>query len=96
MRLIYHQAAEAELIGAARFYETRVRGLGREFLAEFERGVEAILEAPERCRIVSGDLRRYLMPRFPYGLYYRVEGDVVRLLVVKHHSQHPDYGMGRR
>jgi hypothetical protein len=36
------------------------------------------------------------MPKFPYGLYYRIAGDEVRLLVVRHHSQHPDYGMGRR
>ena len=96
MRLIYHHAAEAELISAARFYETRVGGLGREFLAEFEHCVEVILEAPRQWRIVSGDLRRYLMPRFPYGLYYRINGDEVRMLVVKHHSQHPDYGMGRK
>ena len=96
MRLIYHQAAEAELIRAVRFYETRVSGLGMEFLAEFDHCVEVIVEAPQRWRVVSADLRRYLMPRFPYGLYYRIEGDEVRLLVVKHHSQHPDYGLGRR
>jgi len=29
-------------------------------------------------------------------LYYRINGDEVRMLVVKHHSQHPDYGMGRK
>lgn len=96
MKLIYHSAAEAELIGAARFYESQVSGLGRQFLEEFEHCVGVILESPTRWRTVSGDLRRYLMPRFPYGLYYRIEGDDVRLLVVKHHSQHPDYGMGRR
>ena len=96
MRVIYHQTVEAELIGAAKFYDARVCGLGSEFLAEFDHCIEVILEAPQRWRIVSGDFRRYLMPRFPYGLYYRIEGDEVRLLVVKHHSQHPDYGMGRR
>jgi hypothetical protein len=45
MRLIYHHAAEAELISAARFYETRVSGLGREFLAEFEHCIAAVLAA---------------------------------------------------
>lgn len=96
MRLIHHPAAEAELISAARFYETRVSGLGSDFLAEFDHCIAVILEAPERWRPVKDDLRRYLMPRFPYGLYYRIEGDEVRLLVIKHHSQHPDYGMSRR
>lgn len=54
-----------------------------------------ILEAPERWRIIQDDKRRYLMSVFPYGLYYRVVGVEVGILVVNHHSQHPDYGMSR-
>ena len=95
MRLIDHPAAEAEVVAAARFYEERVAGLGPQFLDEFDRGIEEVLAAPERWRIVKDDKRRYLMPRFPYGLYYRIAGDEVRILVVKHHSQHPDYGLER-
>lgn len=96
MKLIYHPAAEGELAVAARFYEQKVNGLGVQFLDEFEQCIAKILEAPGRWRIVRGDKRRFLMPRFPYGLYYRIVGDEVRLLVIKHHSQHPEYGMGRQ
>jgi toxin ParE1/3/4 len=96
VKLIYHPAAEAELIAAAKFYEQRVAGLGSAFLDEFTQCIVLILEAPERWRIVRGDKRRFLMLRFPYGLYYRVVGDEVRLLAVKHHSQHPDYGADRK
>lgn len=95
MKLIYHPAAEAELVAAAKFYELAVSGLGTQFLDEFDRSVAALLEAPGRWRIIKDDKRRYLMTRFPYGLYYRVVGEEVRVLVVKHHSQHPDYGMER-
>jgi len=95
VKLIYHPAVEAELVAVARFYEERVKGLGVGFLDEFEQCVTLIVSAPERWRVVRGDKRRFLMPRFPYGLYYRVVADEVRLLVIKHHSQHPDYGMGR-
>lgn len=95
MNLIYHPAAEVEVVAAAKFYEEKVPGLGSEFLDEFDRSVARIMAAPEQWRIIRGYKRRYLMTRFPYGLYYRVSGDEVRLLVVKHHSQHPDYGMGR-
>lgn len=96
MKLIYHREAEAELVAAAKFYEARIPGLGAEFLDEFEQCVLTILEAPERWRPISGATRRYLMPRFPYGLYYRVGRDEVRILVIKHHRQHPEYGMGRQ
>lgn len=91
MRVIYHPDAEAELIEAARFYENRVSGLGEQFLNDFEAAVTAITEAPEQWQLVEGDLRRYLLRSFPYGVYYRVKGDELRILVVKHHSRHPEY-----
>lgn len=95
MKLTYHPAAEAEVVVAAKFYEQTVIGLGSQFLDEFDRSIAVIFEAPLRWRIIKDDKRRYLMTRFPYGLYYRIVGDEVRILVVKHHSQHPEYGMGR-
>lgn len=36
MKVEFHPAADAELRGAANFYEDRVRGLGAEFLTEVE------------------------------------------------------------
>jgi plasmid stabilization system protein ParE len=91
MRLTYHPDAEAELAEAARFYEGRVAGLGSRFLREFDAAIATIQGAPERWRPVEEDIRRYLMRGFPYGIYYRVRGDELRVLVVKHHSRHPDY-----
>ncbi len=95
MNLIYHPAAEAEVVAAARFYQQAINGLGSQFLDEFDRSIAAILKSPERWRVIKDDKRRYLMLRFPYGLYCRIVGDEVRILVVKHHSQHPDYGTDR-
>jgi plasmid stabilization system protein ParE len=95
MRLSYHPDAEAELVEAARFYERKVPGLGTRFRAEFDSAAARILEAPDRWRILEKDIRRFVMRRFPYSILYRVEGEVVRILVVKHHSRHPDYWKGR-
>src|SRR5882724_9323641 len=91
MRVVYHPDAEAELLEAARFYQRRVSGLGRRFLQEFDATISAIRNAPERWPVVEDDLRCYVMRRFPYAVYYRQEGDDLRILVVKHHSRHPDY-----
>ncbi len=95
MNLIYHPAAEAEVVAAAKFYEQRVPGLGAQFLDEFDQSIAVVLGAPTRWRIIKNGKRRYLMPRFPHGIYYRVTDNEVRILVVKHHSQHPNYGMQR-
>jgi toxin ParE1/3/4 len=95
MRLIYHPDAEAELIEAARYYEGRVPTLGVQFLDEADRAVAIILEAPERWRIIEERVRGYLMPRFPYAVYYRAFSDRIHILAFKHHSRHPDYWRDR-
>jgi toxin ParE1/3/4 len=95
MRLVYHPEAEAELIEAARFYERRVPALGAQFLDAVDKSIAAILEAPQRPPITDDDVRRYLMARFPYGIYYRVLQDQLRILAFKHHSRHSDYWRSR-
>lgn len=95
MRLIYHPAAEAELIEAAQFYEARVPQLGGQFLATAEESLSAVLGAPDRWRIIEADVRRYAMRRFPYFIYYRILPDHVRVLAFAHHRRHPDYWRGR-
>jgi plasmid stabilization system protein ParE len=91
MLLIYHPDAETELIEAAQFYERRVPTLGAQFLDAAERALGVIQEAPERWTILEADIRRYLVPRFPYAIYYRILSDHLRILAFKHHSLHPDY-----
>jgi plasmid stabilization system protein ParE len=95
MRLIYHPDAEAELIKAAQYYERRVAKLGVQFLDEADRAVSMILVTPERWRVVDEDVRSYLMPRFPFAIYYRALSDRVHILAFKHHSRHPDYWRSR-
>ena len=95
MRLIYHFDAEAELIEAAQFYEVRVPTLGAQFLDAANQGIRIILDDPDRWRISEADVRRYLMPRFPYAIYYRVLPDHVRILAFKHHRRHPGYWRSR-
>ncbi|HRC84122.1 MAG TPA: type II toxin-antitoxin system RelE/ParE family toxin [Thermoanaerobaculia bacterium] len=91
MRLIYHPDAEHEVIEAARFYEQRMTGLGERFLEEFDAAIAEVRGAPERWPEIEHHVRRYVMSRFPYGIFYRCDGQHLRILVVKHHSRHPDY-----
>ena len=95
MRVIYHPGAEAEAIEAALYYEERVPLLGAEFLVEFDRAIIAVQHSPKTWRVIEHDIRRYLLPRFPFGIYYRIRADHIRILAVKHHSRHPEYWRGR-
>jgi plasmid stabilization system protein ParE len=63
---------------------------------EVETGIRAILNGPEVWRVVEDDIRRYLIRRFPYGIYYTIEGDVAVIWAVKHLHRNPDYWQCRR
>lgn len=96
MTVEYHPAIEREIKEICDFYEGRAPGLGGEFVEEFEHQVLRIAAAPKRWMVVTGDLRRALMPRFPYVIYFRQAApDRVRITVVKHQRRHPAYGRDR-
>lgn len=68
MRVEYHPAVEGELREIKRYYEEQSPGLGIEFIDEFERQVLLLAATPERWMVVSGNIRRCLMRRFPYTI----------------------------
>lgn len=91
MSLILHPEAEAEMIDSARYYERQVPGLGKDFLIGVDAAFDEIAGHPDRWRILDEDVRRYLMPRFPFGILYQVRAEHVQVIAVAHLSRHPDY-----
>jgi plasmid stabilization system protein ParE len=77
LRLVLDPAAFAELREAAKFYEESRKGLGREFLEGVETAFDSIARHPKLWRKLRGRFRRCLVHRFPYGIIYAVEDDIV-------------------
>jgi len=97
MNIEYHPALQRELEEIRDYYEQRVPGLGLEFLNEFERQALRIAASPGRWMVISGDIRRAMMSRFPYVIYFRQSRkDRVRVTAVKHRSRHPAFGRDRQ
>ena len=70
MTIEYDPAVAEELEEIRDYYESKSDGLGQEFVSEFERQVLKIAEMPSRWMIVRDDLRRALMRRFPYVIFF--------------------------
>jgi toxin ParE1/3/4 len=97
MTIDYHPEVQRELEEARDFYEKRAPGLGAQFIDEFERQALRITATPERWMIIKADIRRALMSRFPYIIYFRQSApDRIRITVVKHQRRHPAYGLERK
>jgi plasmid stabilization system protein ParE len=63
--------ADDDVAEAYGWYEGSQRGLGAEFLEDVERALRLVQQVPEGCPDVHRGLRRALLHRFPYSLYYR-------------------------
>ncbi len=95
MRVVYHPRADAELLDATRHYSRVGQTQFERFLSAYEDAVREILEAPDRWLLVEQGVRCHALSKFPYGVYYLVDNDVVRILAVTHHSRKPGYWRNR-
>jgi len=95
VKLEFHPDAEMELIEAAARYEFQVPGLGERFEAEIRSATEILLQHPEIGAPADPNLRRFILNRFPFTLYYSATSDVLRIEVVAHQSRRPGYWRSR-
>lgn len=94
--LVLHEASE-ELSLAAEWYENERAGLGADLLAEAARALREVASSPTRWPFVprSRAVRRFLLSRFPYAVYYEIRDEQVRVLAFGRTSRRPGYWRGR-
>ena len=76
--------AEADLREAWLWYESQRAGLGDELLMEIRAAIRRLETDPEQRPLYYRDFRRLLTRRFPYKLFYRLEGERVIVFRVLH------------
>lgn len=88
-RVLLRREAQDDLGDAANWYEEQRRGLGGAFLDQSLEALERIGANPLALPVVHQSLRRSLMRRFPFAIYYRIEPDVVSVVAIMHGSRSP-------
>ena len=92
MTTIMLEPAEVDLTAAFDYYEKARPGLGAEFIFEFRRAVDRILEHPGAWSPLDAVYRRCLLRSFPYSVIYRVAEAEQQIVIVSvfHASRKPD------
>jgi hypothetical protein len=91
MKVRFLSVADRELADAFTWYEQAQDGLGDALIDEVDRTVHRIARYPESCQVAGDGLRRVLVNRFPYGLWYAVEQDTLVVYAVAHLHRRPRY-----
>lgn len=96
LRLVLRRAAQVELDEAAELDEGQRPGLGVVFVSEVQQVSETISVHPLQYPSANRDVRGALVPRFPYGVYFRVKPDQAVIIAVFHTSREPTIWRGRK
>jgi toxin ParE1/3/4 len=93
--VVLRQKAKAEFDNAIDWYERQQLGLGPEFAERVEAVFDRISATPDMHAMVYRDVRKGLVRRFRYSIYYRVRTDRVVVLAVFHNKRNPNIWKSR-
>jgi len=82
-------AVEADVEAAFDWYEGEEPGLGFEFLEELRAAYERIVDHPFGYQDIRSGIRRALTRRFPYAVYFSVEGETIVIVAILSTARDP-------
>jgi len=85
-------SAEAELYNIVDYYKQFDHSLSSDFIQEFERAVQRLLDFPKAGSPYLHGTNRFILRRFPYAIVYKIYRDeVIVAHAVMHMKRKPDY-----
>jgi plasmid stabilization system protein ParE len=93
--VVLRDEAESEFDEAFDWYDAQRVGLGAEFATEVQKVFDRIAANPKMHQAVFADIRRGVVRRFPYSVFYRPHSDRVEVIAVFHNSRDPSIWQGR-
>ena len=93
--VVFRRRAREEFDAAGDWYEHERPGLGRQFIEEVDNLLGRLLDTPSLFPVVHRDIRRAVLRRFPYCVYFRVREGRVVILAIMHTARRPDDWQGR-
>ena len=87
--LIFLPEVEYDIAEAYWWYEEKDLGLGDEFLRCLEEAFSRISQHPEHFPVRFESIRRILVRRFPYAVYFYHDDEKIFVTYVFHTAQNP-------
>lgn len=85
------QKAFFEIEEAKEYYNLQQNNLGDTFKSDLKDSIENIKNFPNLYPNITDDMKRCILHRFPYSLFYTLKEDVILILSVAHQHRKPFY-----
>jgi toxin ParE1/3/4 len=90
MRVRYTPRAFADREAIFSYLDERNPRAGREFKAFIRDRISGLAQFPHRSREVAGlGVQAHWLGRYPYIVYYRIVGEEIRIVHIRHTSRRP-------
>lgn len=91
MTLKISQLAFLEIEDAKEYYNLQKPTLGDTFKNDVKKSIESIEKFPNLYPNITNDLKRTVLHRFPYSIFYAITNDTILVLSVAHQHRKPFY-----
>ena len=88
--IAFTRPAIADMDAAHDWYEEKRAGLGKQFVLEVDAAVARIAASPARFPLRLPPFRRMLVRKFPYAIYYSLDGGNILVHAVMHMARNPN------
>src|SRR5258708_6251455 len=87
--VIIEPETEEELQEAASYYEQKQEGLGERFVSDMENTFRRAAATPLAFGFAFSNVQIVRASIFPYLAFFRLEGDTIRIVGVRHEREDP-------
>jgi plasmid stabilization system protein ParE len=95
MHAVFNELALAELNDTVTYYELELEALGKRFRKEIQNGIRRIVKNPSAWSKETGEVRRYILHKFPFKILYSIEKDHIFIVAIAHQHRKPNYWVER-
>ncbi len=88
-RVLLLAEARQDVLDIVHGYERERKGLGKVFREALRQSIQHVRQAPLASPVVYENLRRALVDRFPYAVFYRVDPGAIIIIGVFHGRRDP-------
>lgn len=88
-QIVISDEARLDILDSFLYYQQQQLGLGAKFENELSKSFEVIIQNPHLFQIKYLDIRICFTQKFPFGIHYLIENNIIRVFGIYHTKRSP-------
>ncbi len=89
-KIDFSSEAEADFDNSYKYYAIESQKVADNFYKQINRSLITISANPQGFQRVFKNIRKYVIKKFPFIIYYRTENTTIQIIAIFHTSRNPE------